>query len=72
MKSAKDIIRRKCGHFHGREWCGALLPTEIITLLDAGAIAAHPEEEHLARRMLDEGHSIPLWFYFTPPKDWRP
>lgn len=72
MTTAKDIIRRKCRHFHGCQWCGALLPAEIFVLLDAGAVAVHPEEEQLARQMKEEGHSIPLWFYFTPPKDLLP
>ena len=57
---------------NGRDvWCAALTPTEIVGLVDAGAISNLEAHVTRAREKLAKGKSDSTWFYFTPRKELR-
>lgn len=60
----------KCRRFSktNNEWCGWLTPTEIFTLIEAGVIPVHRDDNHIEwlKERLKKGLSNPIWFYFYP------
>ena len=63
----------KVKHYHADQWCGYLTPSEILALLEAGAMATSGSgwEIAWAKRKKDSGESRPTWFYFSPRKELR-
>jgi hypothetical protein len=68
-KKNRRILLAKIRHFRDRQWCGYLLPTEIIWLMDCGCKATKytwwdPIKE--AREQIKIGLMYGSWFYFEP------
>lgn len=63
----------KVKHFHGRDYCGYLTPSEVIGLYDAKFIrqtpTASPHYMDWVRARRDQGNSVPNWHYFQLVKD---
>ncbi len=63
----------KCHRFSDtKQYCGALIPMEILALVNAGAKNPHPERDWQSVDWAEQdkiaGISKKQWFYFVPPK----
>jgi hypothetical protein len=66
MNHLENAIR-KCFNRGGREWCGCLIPKEILALIDAG-VECHPWSKDNAIAAKKKGINNPSWFYFKTTK----
>jgi hypothetical protein len=61
----KKIRRSGAG---GTNWCGYLLPVEIVYIVDVWKLKPHDTNDwvlNFARKEIKEGKCDPDWFYFT-------
>jgi hypothetical protein len=65
----EQTIKKKISHSDtdGQQWCGYLLPVEIVHIVDVWNLKHNDNEWRLnyAREQIKKGECNPGWFYFT-------
>ena len=66
-KNFEQTIKKKISRSGvGNEWCGYLLPVEIVYIVDVWKLKPTNERKlNVARENIKSGVCSPGWFYFT-------
>lgn len=67
-----DRALRKVTHHRAGVWCGYLTPSEILAVIDAGAVITNDWKLDWIKEDVRKGQCRPTWFYFTPRKQLLP